>query len=180
MTNLTTTAHRAQLVNRATQLRRPGRPALLGITGGPQAHEVAKGLTQALGGLAVLVPPSGFRLPSHHPDSIHCDPESLDAWGYLALFERLHHRHAETIYAPGPHTRTGEPVPAAIAIPLNTQLVITYCSHLMSHQHPWHLLANLLDELWHIQTPARLATDPSVSPAERSPGLADLTVSLAS
>jgi hypothetical protein len=176
MNNLTTTADRAQLVDRATQLRRPGRPALLGITGGPQAHNVAKGLTQALGGLAILVPPSGFRLPGHGSNSIHHDPDSLDAWGFLALFERLHHRHAETIYAPGPHSRTGEPVPAAIAIPMNTQLVITSCSHLMTQQHPWSLLANLLDELWHIETTEQLASEPFASPDN----LADLTVALAS
>jgi hypothetical protein len=173
MNTLTTTADRAQLVDRATRLSRPGRPALLGITGGPLAHTMAKNLTQALGGLAILVPPSGFRLPSHGPNSIHHDPESLDAWGYLALFERLYHRHAETIYAPGPHSRTGEPVPAAIAIPLNTQLVITSCSHLMTQQHPWNLLANLLDELWHIQATDQPATDLFENPA-------DLTVALAS
>jgi hypothetical protein len=173
MNNVTTTADRAQLVDRATRLSRPGRPALLGITSGPEAHNVAEALTQALGGLAILVPPSGFRLPSHGPNSIHHDPESLDAWGYLALFERLHHRHAETIYAPGPHPRTGEPIPAAIAIPLNTQLVITSCSHLMTQQHPWNLLANLLDELWYIDTTDQLASD-------LFGNLADLTVALAS
>jgi hypothetical protein len=172
MTNLTTTADQAQLVDRAARLSRPGRPALLGISGGPQAHDVAKNVTQALGGLAVLVPPSGFRLPGHHPNAIHHDPESLDAWGYLALFERLRHRHAETIYAPGPHSRTGEPVPAAIAIPINVQLVITFCSHLVTQHHPWNLLANLLDELWHIGTADQPASVPD--------HLVDLKVALAS
>ena len=43
----------------------------------------------------------------------------------------------------------------------------------MTQQHPWNLLANLLDEIWYIDTTDQLAADPFGN-------LADLTVALAS
>lgn len=157
--------HWPDLIRRTHRLRHTGRPAVLGITGKPCAGKttlaaaLAAVLDSTLPGAAVFAPLDGFRLPSGHhnpPPAEEDAPETIDAWGYLALVERIRHNHAPVIYAPAFHHQIGEPIAGAIAIPATTALVITEGTHLLSGRPPWNLLYGLLDELWYVEVPEYL------------------------
>lgn len=155
-----------QLIRRAQALSHPDRPAILGIAGKPGVGKstFAASLASAIPGVTVLAPMDGFHLSNEVLADLGLlerkgAPETFDVWGYLALLERLHGNHhmargtTPIVYAPSFDRVRDEAIAGAIAIPLDTPLVITEGNYLLLDQPPWNLLRGLLDEAWYLDLP---------------------------
>lgn len=147
------------LVHRACHLRRVDGPAILGITGRDcrgtthLATALATAVDQVMPGATVLAPMDGFHLSSDRLNALGINartPEAIDAWGYMALIERIRYSHAPVVYAPSYSPRLQVPVATAIPIPDSVPLVITESTYLLRDQPPWNLITGLLDEIWSV------------------------------
>lgn len=134
---------------------------LLGIAGEPGAGKstLAHELTQALDarGIATLVVPmDGFHLSNAALAELgranrKGAPDTFDAFGYIALLERLRrHTPGETVYAPSFHRDIEEAIAGEIAVPDEVTFVITEGNYLLLDDAPWNRLASLLDETWFV------------------------------
>ena len=145
------------LVARARALAAEGR-RLLGITGAPGAGKstFARGLVDALGPSAVLVPMDGF----------HLADATLRAWGrrgrkgawdtfdvdgYVHLLRRLRDADDEVVHAPDFDRVTDEPVGSAIPVAPEVALVVTEGNYLLSTVGGWDRVAGLLHETWYLE-----------------------------
>lgn len=140
----------------ADRLVRP----LLGITGAPGAGKswLAAALAAAVPG-TVLVPMDGFHrttaeLAARGWVAERGTPRTFDADGYVALLGRL--RAGAPVTAPAFDRSREEPVPAAIAVPADTRLVITEGNYLLLDVPPWSHIRDLLDEIWYLEVPETL------------------------
>ncbi|MCC5579203.1 nucleoside/nucleotide kinase family protein [Microtetraspora sp. AC03309] len=162
------------LVRRATELVRAagtdGRPAVLGITGKPGAGKstLAAALTAALNaerpGVAVLAPMDGFHLSNEVLTGLGLRdrkgaPETFDAWGYVALLERIKGGREPVVYAPTFDRAIEEPVAGAVPVPRDAALVITEGNYLLLDEEPWSLVRALLDEVWYAEVADTLRLD---------------------
>lgn len=151
---------RVDLLDRARTLAAGGRRAILGIVGAPGAGKstLAQWLVDQLGDLAVLVPMDGY----HLANEVLLDlgrrdrkgaPDTFDAWGYVALLERLHRQVDDVVYAPRFIREIEEPIGSAIAVPIGTPLVVTEGNYLLVPEGPWGRVRPMLDEAWFLQPP---------------------------
>jgi pantothenate kinase len=147
------------LLPRAPSLVRPGRRALLGITGSPGAGEstLAERLTSALNGdgepWVAHVPMDGFHLADVELERLgrrnrKGAPDTFDAAGYAALLERLRGDEDGIIYAPGFERTLEQPIAASIPVPPTARLVITEGNYLLLDDAPWTRVRSHLDETW--------------------------------
>ncbi|WP_084464590.1 nucleoside/nucleotide kinase family protein [Microtetraspora fusca] len=147
-----------------------GRPAVLGITGKPGAGKstLAAALTDALNaerpGAAVLAPMDGFHLSNGVLAALGLRdrkgaPETFDAWGYLALLERIGGGREPVVYAPTFDRALEEPVAGAIPVPGETALVVTEGNYLLLDEEPWRRVRTLLDEVWYVEVADALRLD---------------------
>ena len=128
---------------------------MLGIAGAPGAGKstLAARLVRDAGPGAVLVPMDGFHLADVTLDRLGLRdrkgaPETFDAWGYAALLARLRSRPPETVYAPGFERDLEQPVAGAIAVPPETDLIVTEGNYLLLDRPEWRAVRAQLDEVW--------------------------------
>lgn len=145
-----------ELTVRARRLAVPGTRRVLGIAGPPGAGKstLAARLTDALGGLAVLVPMDGFHLAQAELERLgragrKGAPDTFDATGYAALLRRLRAPEpGEVVYAPAFDRRLEEPVAGSVPVAPDVPLVITEGNYLLHDGDGWAPVRGLLDEAW--------------------------------
>ncbi|MER6128412.1 nucleoside/nucleotide kinase family protein [Streptomyces sp. NPDC001795] len=147
------------LLKRAASLARPGRRAVLGITGSPGAGKttLAEHVVRELNGdgppWVTHVPMDGFHLADVELDRLgrrdrKGAPDTFDAAGYAALLRRLHEESEETVYAPGFERVLEQPIAGAIPVPPSTGLVVTEGNYLLLETGAWARVRRHLDEVW--------------------------------
>ncbi|MFD5813245.1 nucleoside/nucleotide kinase family protein [Streptomyces sp. NPDC127038] len=147
------------LVERAAALVRPGRRALLGITGGPGAGKttLAERLVGRLGAGGAFgvahVPMDGFHLADAELDRLgrrdrKGAPDTFDAAGYAALLRRLREDEEDLVYAPGFERVLEQPLAGAIAVPRDARLIVTEGNYLLLGDETWARARAQLDEVW--------------------------------
>ncbi len=127
-------------LTRVRALLGTGRRALLGVSGAPGSGKstFASGLAERLraDGLSVaLVPMDGFHLPQ----------DELERRG-------LRDGSGRTIPAPDFDRTVEEPVPDAIEVGPDVDLVITEGNYLLDDESPWPDVRATLDEVWFVET----------------------------
>ncbi|MER6352455.1 nucleoside/nucleotide kinase family protein [Streptomyces sp. NPDC001634] len=147
------------LLKRAASLARPGRRAVLGISGSPGAGKttLAEHVVRELNGdgppWVTHVPMDGFHLADVELDRLgrrdrKGAPDTFDAAGYAALLRRLHEESEETVYAPGFERVLEQPIAGAIPVPPSTGLVVTEGNYLLLETGAWARVRRHLDEVW--------------------------------
>ncbi|MFF6782986.1 nucleoside/nucleotide kinase family protein [Streptomyces sp. NPDC012510] len=147
------------LLERAACLVRPGRRALLGITGSPGAGKttLAERLTCTLNGdgepWVAHVPMDGFHLADAELDRLgrrhrKGAPDTFDAAGYAALLERLRGDEDGIVYAPSFERTLEQPVAGSIPVPPGARLVVTEGNYLLLDRGTWPCVRSHLDEVW--------------------------------
>ena len=143
-----------RLVGRARALAEQGGRRLLGIAGSPGSGKstLAAEVTDALGGLAVLVPMDGFHLAQAQLDALGRAErkgaiDTFDAGGFAHLLVRLKAAD-ELIYAPAFRREIEEPIAGAVAVPVGVPLVVVEGNYLLAEVGGWERVRPLLDEVW--------------------------------
>jgi pantothenate kinase len=139
-----------------------GRRALLGVSGAPGSGKstFASGLAERLraDGLSVaLVPMDGFHLPQDELErrglrDVMGRIDTFDADGYLTMLRALRDGSGRTIPAPDFDRTVEEPVPDAIEVGPDVDLVITEGNYLLDDESPWPDVRATLDEVWFVET----------------------------
>ncbi|MDO5500569.1 MAG: nucleoside/nucleotide kinase family protein [Propionibacteriaceae bacterium] len=143
------------LIERMQALLDRGGRRILGIAGGPGSAKstVARGLAEAMGPRAVVVPMDGFHLANEELVRLgrrdrKGAPDTFDVAGYRAMLERLRAGGPEVVYAPR-FDRAGEiAVAGAIPVGPEVRLVITEGNYLLLDTPGWSEVRDLLDETW--------------------------------
>nr|WP_168514673.1 nucleoside/nucleotide kinase family protein [Streptomyces sp. S1D4-11]QIZ00249.1 nucleoside/nucleotide kinase family protein [Streptomyces sp. S1D4-11] len=147
------------LVERAEALVRPGRRAILGITGSPGAGKttLAERLVRKLNGDApgrvAHVPMDGFHLADVELDRLGLRdrkgaPDTFDAAGYAALLGRLRDEEDDIVYAPGFERTLEQPIAGAVPVFRSARLIITEGNYLLLGDGAWARVRSRLDEVW--------------------------------
>ncbi|MFI7404212.1 nucleoside/nucleotide kinase family protein [Streptomyces sp. NPDC049541] len=148
------------LLTRARALARPGRRAVLGITGSPGAGKttLAENLVRELNGTGepwvAHVPMDGFHLADIELERLgrrdrKGAPDTFDAAGYAALLGRLREsEEGEVVYAPGFERVLEQPLAGAVAVPPTARLVVTEGNYLLLDTGAWPRVRGRLDEVW--------------------------------
>ncbi|MER6015350.1 nucleoside/nucleotide kinase family protein [Streptomyces bluensis] len=147
------------LLRRAASLARPGRRAILGITGSPGAGKttLAEHLVRELNGggppWIAHVPMDGFHLADVELDRLgrrdrKGAPDTFDAAGYAALLRRLREETGEVVYAPGFERALEQPIAGAIPVPPTARLIVTEGNYLLLETGSWARVRPELDEVW--------------------------------
>jgi pantothenate kinase len=142
---------------------RPGRRAVLGLTGAPAAgkstlarHLVAR-VNDRLGtGAAGYLPMDGFHLSNAQLDRLgrrdrKGAPDTFDAHGYVALVRRLLAETEHPVYVPDYDRALHEPVAARHVVEPHTVLVVTEGNYLAGDDEPWVRLRGLFAQLWYVE-----------------------------
>jgi len=154
------------LITRARVLAGRGLRSVLGITGPPGAGKstLAAALVDELGSDAALVPMDGFHLAQLELSRLgradrKGSADTFDAFGYLALLDRLRQKPAETVYAPAFRRELEEPIAGAIPISSSVRLIVTEGNYLLDGEAPWDDVRTRLDEAWFVELdePVRLS-----------------------
>lgn len=140
------------------RLQRPGRH-IVGLMGPPGAGKstLAARIVAHFGAQAQVVPMDGYHLANSELDRLgrrgrKGAPDTFDAWGYVALLQRLRQQGPdEVVYAPEYRRTLEEPVAGAIAIAPDTRLLVTEGNYLGLDTGAWAGVALLLDELWYVE-----------------------------
>lgn len=151
------------LLDRARDLVRDDRRAVLGITGSPGAGKttLAEHLVRALNAdgppWVAHVPMDGFHLADVELDRLgrrdrKGAPDTFDAAGYAALLRRLREDTGEVVYAPGFERVLEQPIAGAIPVPPAARLVVTEGNYLLLTEGSWARVRPCLDEVWFCET----------------------------
>lgn len=140
------------------RLQRPGRH-IVGLMGPPGAGKstLAARIVAHFGAQAQMVPMDGYHLANSELERLgrrgrKGAPDTFDAWGYVALLQRLRQQGPdEVVYAPEYRRTLEEPVAGAIAIAPATRLLVTEGNYLGLDTGAWAGVAPLLDELWYVE-----------------------------
>jgi pantothenate kinase len=135
---------------------------IIGIAGAPGAGKTtfAERLvaeSERSGVPATYVPMDGFHLADVALSALGLldrkgAPETFDAWGYAALLARV--READrTVWAPGFERDLEQPLAGAIAVPADTELVVTEGNYLLLDRPEWRAVRAELDEAWFLDCP---------------------------
>ncbi|MGW1750395.1 nucleoside/nucleotide kinase family protein [Streptomyces sp. NPDC002092] len=148
------------LLTRARTLVRPGRRALLGISGSPGAGKttLAENLVRELNGAGepwvAHVPMDGFHLADVELERLgrrdrKGAPDTFDAAGYAALLGRLREsEEGDVVYAPGFERVLEQPIAGAVPVPPTARLVVTEGNYLLLETGAWPRVRGRLDEVW--------------------------------
>lgn len=143
-----------------------GERVLVGIAGSPGsgkttlARAIVAHVNARAGGrpVAAYLPMDGFHLANSTLDALDRHDrkgaiDTFDAWGFVALLERVAAERDHTVYAPGFDRSVDEPVAASIAIAADTRLVVVEGNYLLADAEPWSRIRSLLAESWFVETP---------------------------
>ena len=165
------------LLDRAQSLAATGGRVIIGIAGCPGAGKstAAAWLARALnaaGRRAVQVPMDGFHLANAELVRLGKRGrkgaiDTFDGWGYRALLERIAADRGTVVYAPEFDRRVEEPVAGAIAVPPETEVVVTEGNYLLDDEGPWPGVRAALTEAWYCETPEPLRLARLVARHER-------------
>jgi pantothenate kinase len=154
-----------RLVSRVRSLQEAsaGSRVLLGIAGEPGGGKstVAAALAAALGD-AVVVPMDGFHLANAElarlgRSSRKGAVDTFDAYGYLALLQRLRRPIAgEPVYAPAYLREVEESIGSSIRVEAEVGVVISEGNYLLLGDDPWPRIRASFDEVWFVDTPQDL------------------------
>jgi pantothenate kinase len=133
----------------------------LGITGAPGAGKssvtrtVVDGL-RADGIGVVWVPMDGFHftqadLVERGLRDVMGRIDTFDAHAYLDLLTRLRDEPDQTVTAPDFDRTIEEPVPDAITVGPEVELVVTEGNYLLDTDEPWPAIRATLDEVWFVE-----------------------------
>ncbi len=139
-----------------------GRRRIVGVTGAPgvgkttyAAALVADAIATAVP--AVAVPMDGFHLADVTLAALgRLDrkgaPDTFDAWGYAALLARLRAETGHVVYGPGFERDLEQPIAGAVAVPPDTELVVTEGNYLLLDRPEWRAVRATLDEVVFLET----------------------------
>jgi pantothenate kinase len=124
-------------------------------SGSGTAEHAGPGAGPGAGSDAVLVGMDGFHLANrlldeHGSRDRKGAPDTFDAAGYVALLQRLRARDEPMVYAPAFDRILDESIGSAIAIPQQTEIVITEGNYLLLDTPEWSPVAPLLDACWFV------------------------------
>ena len=137
---------------------------VVGITGSPGAGKttLARALVASLNAgaseqAAVHLPMDGFHLANATLDRLGLRGrkgaiETFDAWGFVALLERVLRETDHTVYAPAFERHIDEPVAGEIAIEPSARIIVVEGNYLLSDLEPWNRVRDLLAESWFCDT----------------------------
>lgn len=142
----------------AAYLQRPGR-SIIGLMGPPGAGKstLSARIVAHFGTQAQVVPMDGYHLANSELERLDRRgrkgaPDTFDAWGYVALLQRLRQQAAdEVVYAPEFRRTLKEPIAGAIPIAPDVPLLIAEGNYLGLDTGAWAGVAPLLDELWYVE-----------------------------
>ncbi|WP_322633391.1 nucleoside/nucleotide kinase family protein [Glycomyces albidus] len=165
------------LLDRVKALGAAGGRVLIGIAGCPGAGKTtaAAWLARTLdagGTPAVQVPMDGFHLANAElvrlgRRSRKGAIDTFDGHGYRALLDRLAADREAVVYAPEYDRRVEEPVAGAIAVPPETEVVVTEGNYLLDETAPWPAVRAALTEVWYCETPEPLRLERLIARHER-------------
>ncbi len=151
-----------QLARDAIALAAPGRRAVLGVAGCPGAGkttltELLLNRIRALRGPSWVahVPMDGFHLADAQLQRLGLlerkgAPDTFDAAGYASLLQRVRHRTADPVYAPGFDRRLEQPLAAALVVEPEARLVLTEGNYLLLDSPPWAAVRQQIDSVWFV------------------------------
>ncbi|WP_371497138.1 nucleoside/nucleotide kinase family protein [Kitasatospora sp. NBC_00374] len=149
---------------------RKGR-SILGIAGPPAAgkstlarHVVAEVVRREGADAAAYLPLDGFHLSNPQLDRLGlraCKgaPETFDAWGYLALLNRVATERFRDVFVPDFDRDLDEPVAARHVVRPHTRLVVTEGNYLAVPAEPWQAARRLMSELWFVDAEETVRTE---------------------
>ena len=145
----------AEAIDRAADMSRHGR-VLLGIAGCPGAGKstLSAAITADVAS-SVVVPMDGFHMLNE--DLVRLGrrdrkgaPDTFDVDGYVSMLRRVRGQSGNVVCAPRYDRAASAPVPDAIDVPPDANLVITEGNYLLLDQPPWSAVRPLLDEVWFV------------------------------
>ncbi|VEG45646.1 panthothenate kinase [Mycolicibacterium flavescens] len=145
--------------SRLDALRRRQPRVVLGVTGAPGAGKstLAEAVATAADD-AAYVPMDGYHLADVELQRLgRLDRkgaiDTFDAYGYLALLQRIRAQGDETVYAPAFHRDLEQPIAGSIAVMPDHRLIVTEGNYLLDDEPPWPTVRALLDEVWFVDAP---------------------------
>jgi pantothenate kinase len=76
--------------------------------------------------------------------------DTFDAYGYLALLQRIRRQDTEIVYAPAFDRDIEQPVAGSIGVAPTARLVVTEGNYLLDGDQPWPDVRSTLDEVWFV------------------------------
>jgi pantothenate kinase len=136
------------------------RRVILGVTGPPGAGKTRLAELVAMSSLddAVQLPMDGFHLADAELERLGRRDrkgaiDTFDAYGYLAVLQRIRAQTGEVVYAPAFDRHIEQPIAGSIAVPPDARLVVTEGNYLLDDDPPWPSVRKLLSEVWFIDVP---------------------------
>jgi pantothenate kinase len=132
------------------------RRVILGVTGSPGAGKTAMAaLIASTFDDAVQLPMDGFHLADAELQRLgRLDRkgaiDTFDAYGYLALLQRIRNQDTEIVYAPAFDRDVEQPVAGSIRVVPDARLIVTEGNYLLDDDVPWPQVRRTLDEVWFI------------------------------
>lgn len=104
---------------------------------------------------AVHVPMDGFHLADAELQRLgRLDDkgaiDTFDAYGYLALLQRIRSQDTEIVYAPAFDRDIEQPVAGSVRIVPSARLIVTEGNYLLDDDQPWPRVRRTLDEVWFV------------------------------
>lgn len=151
----------ADLLAHVAHLREGRDRIIVGVVGEPGSGKstVTQALIDRLDSAAATVPMDGFHLANNELQRLgRADRkgaiDTFDAHGFVNLVQRLRSQAESVVYAPDYVRDIEEAIAGAIAIPVETPLIITEGNYLLAQDEPWNRLRELVDEIWYLDVPA--------------------------
>ncbi|MGZ5395186.1 MAG: nucleoside/nucleotide kinase family protein [Mycobacterium sp.] len=132
------------------------RRVILGITGSPGAGKTAMASQIASTIVdAVHVPMDGFHLADVQLRRLGLLDrkgaiDTFDAYGYLALLQRIRRQDNKIVYAPAFDRDIEQPVAGSIGVAPTARLIVTEGNYLLDGDQPWPDVRSTMDEVWFV------------------------------